>query len=255
MRMDAPEYRRRRSTTRRPLNTNCQPLLRIDRCRKDRTDRSVQMHLTDLSTLRPQKMQRPVLLLAFLLGGVSAFAATESAYAATDRPNVVIIYGDDIGFGDVGAYGAEKIPTPHLDRLASEGLMFTDAHCSAATCSPSRFSLLTGIHGFRHGVRVLPPNAPLKVPLDVLTLPKLFQNAGYTTAVIGKWHLGLGNGNVNWNEDIIPGPLEVGFDYSYLLPSTNDRVPCVYVENHRVVNLDSTDPLSVGEKIDDRSTV
>ena len=166
------------------------------------------------------------------------------------KPNVVIIYADDVGWGDVGAYGAKLIPTPNLDKLASEGLVFTDGHCSAATCTPSRFSLLTGIHGFRHNVHVLPPNAPMKIKPHMFTMPQMFKKAGYETAVIGKWHLGIGDGKtpVNWNGDVKPGPLEVGFDYSFLLPSTNDRVPCVYLKNHRVVNLDPKDPLFVGKK-------
>ncbi len=169
---------------------------------------------------------------------------------AMEKPNVVIIYGDDVGYGDVGIYGSKLIPTPNIDRLASQGLVFTDGHCSAATCTPSRFSMLAGIHGFRHGVRVLAPNAPAKITPDMFTLPQLFKQAGYTTAVIGKWHLGLGDGQspVDWNGEVKPGPLEVGFDYSFLLPSTNDRVPCVYLENHRVVNLDPSDPLFVGKK-------
>jgi arylsulfatase A len=169
----------------------------------------------------------------------------------TERPNVVIIYGDDVGYADVGAYGAKKIPTPNLDQLAKEGLVFTDGHCSAATCSPSRFSLLTGVLGFRHGVRILPPNARLTIPTDILTLPKVFQRAGYTTGVVGKWHLGLGEKGeeVDWNGEVKPGPLEVGFDHSFLLPSTNDRVPCVYLENYRVVNLDPKDPLHVGNRV------
>lgn len=169
---------------------------------------------------------------------------------AQDRPNVVIIYGDDVGWGDLGCYGAEKIPTPHLDKLASQGLRFTDGHCSAATCTPSRFSMLTGIHGFRHNVRILAPNAPMTIKPGSLTLPALFKKAGYHTAVIGKWHLGLGDGKseVDWNGEVKPGPLEIGFDYSFLLPSTNDRVPCVYLENYKVVNLDPKDPLYVGSK-------
>lgn len=173
--------------------------------------------------------------------------------AAQDRPNVVIIYGDDVGYGDLGCYGAEKIPTPHLDKLASQGLRFTDGHCSAATCTPSRFSMLTGIHGFRHNVRILAPDAPMTIKPNMLTLPQLFKRADYSTAVIGKWHLGLGDGNkpVDWNGDVKSGPLEIGFDYSFLLPSTNDRVPCVYLENHRVVNLDPKDPLYVGNKPSD----
>ncbi len=170
--------------------------------------------------------------------------------AQADKPNVVIIYGDDVGYGDVGAYGAKLIPTPNIDKLASEGLLFTDGHCSAATCTPSRFSMLTGIHGFRHGVRVLAPNAPMKIKPEMFTLPQLFKQAGYQTAVVGKWHLGIGDGEtpVDWNGEVKPGPLEIGFDYSFLLPSTNDRVPCVYVENHHVVNLSKSDPLFVGQK-------
>ena len=88
------------------------------------------------------------------------------------HPNVVIIYGDDVGYGDVGAYGSKLIPTPNIDRIAKAGLMFTDGHCSAATCTPSRFSMLTGIHGFRHKVRVLPPNAPMKIKPNMFTLPR-----------------------------------------------------------------------------------
>lgn len=175
-----------------------------------------------------------------------------SVQAMAETPNVVIIYGDDVGWGDVGAYGSKLIPTPNIDKLASQGLRFTDAHCSASTCTPSRFSLLTGIHGFRHGVRILAPNAPMKIKPDMFTMPQLFKKAGYQTAVVGKWHLGLGDGKtpVDWNSDVKPGPLEIGFDYSFLLPSTNDRVPCVYLENHRVVNLDPADPLFVGKKPD-----
>ena len=178
--------------------------------------------------------------------------------SAADHPNVVIVYGDDVGYGDVGVYGATKIPTPRIDKLAGEGLRFTDGHCTAATCTPSRYSMLTGLYGFREGVRILPPDAPLCIPTDILTLPKLFRKAGYNTAVVGKWHLGLGKKGerVNWNEEIKPGPLEVGFDYSFLLPSTNDRVPCVYLENYRVVNLDPKDPLYVGQAPSDhQSTV
>jgi arylsulfatase A len=183
--------------------------------------------------------------------GCSAFAGASKNPGR--QPNVVIIYGDDVGFGDVGAYGSKMIPTPNIDRLAREGLRFTDGHCAAATCTPSRFSLLTGVHGFRHSARVLPPNAPLIVPTDKLTLPKLFKQAGYHTGVIGKWHLGIGDRvtPVDWNGDVKPGPLEVGFDYSFLLPSTNDRVPCVFVRNHRVVNLDPNDPIYVGNKFAD----
>ncbi|MCA8978285.1 MAG: arylsulfatase [Planctomycetes bacterium] len=176
--------------------------------------------------------------------------ALASVSAQQPAPNVVLIYGDDVGYGDVGCYGATAIPTPNIDRLAAAGLRFSDGHCSAATCTPSRFSLLTGIHGFRHDVHVLPPNAPLTIEPDMFTLPQLFRAGGYATAVVGKWHLGIGDGRtaVDWNGEVAPGPLEIGFDYSFLMPSTNDRVPCVYLEGHRVVGLDPKDPLFVGKR-------
>ena len=86
----------------------------------------------------------------------------------------------------------EKIPTPYIDKLANGGIKFTDGHCSAATCSPSRFAMLTGVHAFRHGVNILPPNAPLSIPVDIPTLPKMLRENGYETGVVGKWHLGIG---------------------------------------------------------------
>jgi arylsulfatase A-like enzyme len=189
------------------------------------------------------KKVKKTILLGLILGGVS------SAFSVSQKPNVVIIYGDDVGFGDVGVYGSTLIPTPNIDKLASEGLRFTDGHSAAATCSPSRFSMLTGIHGFRRGVHILPPNAPLSIPTNILTLPKLFKQAGYATGVVGKWHLGLGSKGVStdWNGEVKPGPLEIGFDFSFLLPSTNDRVPSVYLRGHRVENLDSSDPLFIGK--------
>jgi len=190
-----------------------------------------------------------------LLSALSLFiivsAYFESATAAHDsRPNIVIIYGDDVGFGDVGAYGATMIPTPNIDELANRGLRFTDGHSAAATCSPSRYSLLTGVHGFRDGVNILSPVAPLTISTEILTLPKLFQQAGYSTGVVGKWHLGIGKEGVetDWNGEVKPGPLEVGFDSSFILPSTNDRVPSVYLDGHHVANLDPKDPLYVGLK-------
>ena len=181
-----------------------------------------------------------------------------SLYAEETKPNVVIIYGDDVGYGDVSSYGAELIQTPNIDKLAAEGLRFTDGHCSAATCTPSRYSLLTGRHAFRENVSILGPTAPLCIPVDSYTLADLFKDVGYQTAVIGKWHLGLGQKNVktDWNGEVKPGPLEIGFDYSFLLPNTNDRVPCVYLENHQVVNLDPADPIKLFhayQEFDDRS--
>ena len=182
--------------------------------------------------------------------GISLVLAGESSAADIhmSRPNVVIIYGDDVGYGDVGAYGAKLIPTPNIDRLAAGGLRFTDGHCAASTCTPSRFSMLTGIQAFRrHGTGILPGNAKMPIWATDFTLPKLFKKAGYATAAIGKWHLGLGDGKkpIDWNGEIKPGPLEIGFDYCFLVPATNDRVPCVFLENHRIKNLDPKDPITV----------
>ena len=109
-----------------------------------------------------------------------------------EKPNVVIIYGDDVGFGDVGFGGSKMIPTPNIDELASGGLIFTDGHCSSSVCSPSRFAMLTGQHPLRIGLSAIAPGGPLAIPTDTFTLPDLFKTAGYNTAVIGKWHVGLG---------------------------------------------------------------
>lgn len=178
---------------------------------------------------------------------------TTTIVADVGRPNVVIIYGDDVGFADIGANGSTLIPTPNIDRLVSSGLNFTDGHCTASTCTPSRFSLMTGVHAFRHNVKILPPNAPLLISTDALTLPKLFKKAGYTTGIVGKWHLGIGSKESppDWNGVVKPGPLEVGFDSSFLLPSTNDRVPCVFLRDRHVVNLDPSDPLFVSRNLED----
>ncbi|TLX78180.1 arylsulfatase [Labilibacter sediminis] len=164
------------------------------------------------------------------------------------KPNIVIIYVDDLGYGDLSSYGATEVITPNVDKLANGGIKFTDGHCSAATCTPSRYSLLTGRYAFRKDAAVLPGDAPLLISTDRATLPGMLKQNGYNTAVIGKWHLGLGDGNVDWNGKVAPGPLEIGFDYSYLIPSTGDRVPSVMLENHHVVGLDQEDPIKINYK-------
>ncbi len=168
-------------------------------------------------------------------------------FAQTNKPNVIIINADDLGYGDLGCYGATKIHTPNIDKLAASGIRFTNGHSTAATCTPSRYSLITGKYAWRkNGTGILPGDAALIIPTDTLTLPKVFKQAGYTTGIVGKWHLGLGNDvKKNWNEPVAPGPREVGFDYSFIFPATADRVPTVFLENQTVVGLDKTDPIEV----------
>ena len=162
------------------------------------------------------------------------------------KPNIVIIYLDDLGYGDVSAYQSGTLQTPNIDKLANGGLRFTNGYASSATCTPSRYAFLTGTYPWRNqDAKILPGTAPLIIDTAQVTLPKILRKQGYHTAVIGKWHLGLGTGNVDWNQEISPGPNQVGFDHSYIMAATQDRVPTVYIENGRVVNLDSNDPIEV----------
>jgi arylsulfatase A-like enzyme len=162
-------------------------------------------------------------------------------------PNVIYIIADDLGYGDLSCYGAQKIQTPNLDLLAANGIRFTNGHSTSATCTPSRYALMTGEYPWRKdGTGILPGDAALIIPTDKTTLPNLFKKAGYQTGIVGKWHLGLGETVAkNWNGDIKPGPNEVGFDYSFIFPATADRVPTVFLQNHKIVALDKRDPIEV----------
>jgi arylsulfatase A-like enzyme len=192
----------------------------------------------------------PLLSLALL---APPLAAAEKA-----PPNIVFILADDIGYGDLGCYGATRVKTPNLDRLAREGLRFTDAHSPSAVCTPTRYALMTGQYAWRHepASRILSGVAPLAIKPGTLTVPALLKQAGYATASVGKWHLGLGEKETDYNGEIKPGPREIGFDYSFLIPATGDRVPCVYVENQRVVGYDPKDPIRVsyGQPVGDEPT-
>lgn len=165
---------------------------------------------------------------------------------AKRKPNIVILYADDLGYGDIGCYGGVGIPTPNLDRLAAAGIRFSDGYATAATCTPSRYSLMTGAYPWRNArARILEGDAPLIIAPDEMTLPKLLKEAGYATGVVGKWHLGIGRGKTDWNRELDGTPNDVGFDSSFIMAATNDRVPCVYLENRRVVGLDPADPIEI----------
>ena len=130
--------------------------------------------------------------------------------------------------------------------MAADGLRFTQSYATAATCTPSRYSLLTGSYPWRNpAAKILQADDPALISKEQRTLPRTLGQAGYATAVIGKWHLGIGNGKLDWNSSIQPCPLDAGFDQSYVMAATNDRVPCVYLDGCKVDNLDPKDPLQV----------
>lgn len=161
------------------------------------------------------------------------------------KPNVIIIYADDLGYGDVSSYGLGTLTTPNIDKIAQLGARFTSGYSSSATCSPSRYALLTGTYPWRNKRAKILTGANLIIDTTEMTLPKMLKNKGYQTGIVGKWHLGLGDSKIDYNQKISPGPNQVGFDHSFIMPDTQDRVPTVYIENGSVVNLDPEDPIEV----------
>lgn len=205
-----------------------------------------QLHLLQVRQARVVSvLQRAALLPVFALALTVCPEVTAQDKA---KPNVIIVNTDDLGYGDLGCYGATKVRTPNIDRLANEGRRFTDAHSSSAVCSPSRYGLLTGCYPLRKNFwGPVSLRQPLTIEPSRLTIASLLKDVGYDTACIGKWHLGFGDPTPDWNGKLSPGPLEIGFDYYYGIPNVNSGPPFVYVENHHVVGADPEDPFVFGK--------
>jgi arylsulfatase A len=212
-------------------------------------------------------MMKKIKLSIFL---VLAMAFSSRAAASTSftenlgRPNILLILADDMGYGDLSCYGATNFLTPNIDRLAKEGVLFTDGHAGASTCTPTRYAMLTGRHTWRTWLKysALSTSGPLLIEEGRMTLASMLKEEGYNTSIVGKWHLGFGReagfeenrtGAPNtwetrgkgpdWNGVLKPGPMECGFDSSYVFPIANSFPPYVIVEGHRVAGLREDSPI------------
>tara|TARA_R110000868_G_scaffold411085_1_gene701749 strand:- start:2471 stop:4075 length:1605 start_codon:yes stop_codon:yes gene_type:complete len=181
------------------------------------------------------------------------------------KPNIIIIYTDDQGYGDVGALNPDaKFRTPNIDKLANEGMVFTDGHSSDAVCTPSRYSLLTGRYSWRTSLKkgVLGADGPCLIEKDRMTIASLLRDNGYNTAMVGKWHLqmefqgSLGKDR-DWSKPYTDGPIEKGFDYFFGIPASMNYGILTYLENDRVLDppvlwtkkKDDEKPRSYGNRI------
>ena len=192
------------------------------------------------------KLLLPVIIIGLL---VACQSGNKQKAVTEKKPNIVIIYLDDLGYGDLSSYGATELVTPNIDALANGGVRFTNAYATSSTCTPSRYGLLTGEYPWRNkNAKILPGSAPLLIDTSQMTIPKMLKSQGYHTGIVGKWHLGLGTGDVDWNQRVVPGPNELGFDDAYIMAATQDRVPTVYINNGYVDNLDPNDPIEISYK-------
>lgn len=178
----------------------------------------------------------------------AAMGAKKAKVNNQQKPNVIIILADDLGYGDLGCYGAKNVETPNVDKLAKQGIRFTDAHAIASTSTPSRYSLLTGEYAWRKpDTDVAPGDAGMIIQPTQFTMADMFKSVGYSTCAIGKWHLGLGaeTGKQDWNAPLPAALADIGFDHHYIMAATADRVPCVFIEDGKVANYDPSAPIEV----------
>lgn len=189
--------------------------------------------------------------LTMATSATSVAASPKGEHTSPQRPNVLIIYADDLGYGDLQCYGAKNVNTPNVNRLAKNGIRFTNAYATAATSTPSRYAMLTGHYSWRRSdTDIAPGDAGMIIRPEQYTVADLFKSAGYSTCAIGKWHLGMGDqtGTQDWNAQLPTGLGDLGFDYSYMMAATADRVPCVFIENGHVANWDPEAPIEVSYK-------
>ncbi len=194
---------------------------------------------------------------------LSLFLILTAAASAAEKPNIIFILADDLGLGDVHAFNASgKIPTPRLDRLAAEGMKFTDAHTPSAVCTPTRYGLLTGRYNWRSRLQsgVLGGLSPRLIEPGRLTVAQLLKDQGYATACFGKWHLGLDwvrkpgrdvseleiekpaqNNSVDFTQPFANGPRTLGFDYYFGIAASLDMVPYTFLENDRCTIVPTTE--------------
>ena len=195
-------------------------------------------------------MNKTYITIALLspLACTAAMGAKKAKANNQQKPNVIIILADDLGYGDLGCYGAKNVETPNVDKLAKQGIRFTDAHAIASTSTPSRYSLLTGEYAWRKpGTDVAPGDAGMIIKPTQFTMADMFKSVGYSTCAIGKWHLGLGaeTGKQDWNAPLPAALADIGFDHHYIMAATADRVPCVFIEDGKVANYDPSAPIEV----------
>ena len=190
-----------------------------------------------------------------LLALLCVFAAQRETIAASGKPNIVVILADDLGYGDLSCYGAKLIDTPNIDRLAKDGMRFTQACTPSSVCSPTRYGLLTGRYSWRNPLHaptgVHGPAGPLLFEPDRLTLAKMLQGEGYRTAAIGKWHLGFGSGNsprdkLDWSSAVLrPGPLDAGFDHFFGMAANVANPPQFFIRDDQFVGSGSDRQVTV----------